>query len=359
MSNGSTNKEFSTDESSQPPKHQRIRRLLLVVLPLIALLFAGVAYLKGGRYVETDNAYIKNKKIPISAEVSGKIKEVLIIENQPVDVGQILFRIDPAPFQMAATKAEAKLAEVKINLAALKAGYHTKQAEIISARTEYHFAQNNQRRQAELLSQHLISASSFDDVKQAADLALRHIDTLELDLKRIAETLGGSINQPLEQHPSYRIALVELEQARLDLTRCEVRAPQPGFVSKLPNPGQYLGAGDLATILLVSDDPWVEANFTETDLTHVQPGQSVSIHIDTYPDLEWQGVVESLSPATGAEFSVIPAQNVTGNWVKIAQRLPVRIKIVANPSLPPLRAGLSTIVKIDADQHRLLLGFSL
>lgn len=343
----------------RPPKRHLKRLILLVVVPLIAALVVGVVYLKGGRYVETDNAYIKADKVPVSAEVSGTVTEVLVDENQSVNAGQPLFRLDPAPFQVAVAKAEAKLAQVRTDLAALKASYREKQAEIALARTKYAFSQKDQRRQADLVARNFISASRFDDAKQSTDLAEQQISALDQSLKRIAETLGGSVDSPVERHPSYRVALAELEQARLDLARAEVRAPLPGIVSKPPKPGQYVAAGSIALALVVNGNLWVEANFTETDLTYAHPGQPVTLRVDTYPDAAWKGVVESLSPATGAEFSVIPAQNATGNWVKIAQRVPVRIKIEAAPTMPQLRAGLSTTVEIDTGHRRRVLGFSL
>ncbi|MHB1180409.1 MAG: HlyD family secretion protein [Sulfuricella sp.] len=346
-------------ETVRPSKRRLKRLILLVVVPLIAVLAVGIVYLKGGRYVETDNAYIKADKVPISAEVSGTVKEVLVDENQSVIAGQALFRLDPAPFQVAVAKAEAKLAQVRTDLAALRASYREKQAEITLARTKHTFAQKDQQRQADLVARNFISASRFDDAKQSTDLAGQQIGALDQDLRRIAETLGGSVDAPVDRHPSYRVALAELEQARLDLARVEVRASLPGIVTKPPKPGQYVTAGAMAMALVVSGNLWVEANFTETDLTYVHPGQPVTIRVDTYPEAAWKGVVESLSPATGAEFSVIPAQNATGNWVKIAQRVPVRIKIEAAPNMPQLRAGLSTIVEIDTGHRRRVLGFTL
>jgi membrane fusion protein (multidrug efflux system) len=343
--------------------HLRIRRvkrlLLLVVIPAVAVLVGATLYLRGGRYVETDNAYIKADKVPVSAEVSGAIKEVLVRENQTVTANQLLFRLDPAPFEVAVAKAEAKLAQVKTDLSALMASYREKQAEIALARSKYAFALKDQRRQSDLVAKNFISASRFDDAKQGSDLAGLQIGALEQDLKRIAETLGGSVDAPADRHPSYRAALAELEQAKLDLARVEVRASLPGTVSKPPKPGQYVTTGSMAMALVVSSNLWVEANFPETDLTYVHPGQPVTIHIDTYPDAAWKGEVDSLSPATGAEFSVIPAQNATGNWVKIAQRVPVRIKLEVAQGMPQLRAGLSTVVEIDTGHRRRVLGVSL
>lgn len=336
-----------------------MRALLLIVVPVLAAFVAGIVYLKSGRYIETENAYVEADKVPISAEVSGTVSAVLVAENQLVHAGQPLFRLDPASFQLAVAKADAKLAQVITEQAALKATYHEKQAEISLGRTRQDFAQKEQRRQADLVAKGFVSVAKFDDAKQNTELAQQQIGALEQDLKRIAASLGGSIDMAVQRHPSYRAAQAELDQAKLDLARIEVRASMAGTVSKPPKPGQYLGAGSTVMALIVSGNPWVEANLTETDLTYVHPGQPVTIHIDTYPDAVLQGVVESLSPATGAEFSVIPAQNATGNWVKITQRVAVRITLQAAPNLPPLRSGLSTSVKIDTGHSRHFLGLSL
>jgi len=356
---------FPSGDESLPPqrailsRRQMTRLTLLVVLPLIAASAVAVLYLKGGRYVTTDNAYVKADMVLVSADVSGTIKEVLVQENQAVVAGQPLFRIDPAGFQVAVEKAEAKLSQVRTDLAAEKAGYREKQAEIALAKTKYAFAQREQRRQADLVTKHFISAARFDDATQSTDIAAQQIAALQQDLKRIAETLGGSIDAPVERHPSYRAAQAELDQARLDLARTEVRAALSGTVSNRPKPGQYVAAGNAALALVASGQVWVEANFTETDLTYLRPGEQAIIHVDTYPDADWKGVVDSISPATGSEFSVIPAQNATGNWVKITQRLPVRIRLDTAPGMPQLRAGLSTTVEVDTGHRRRLLGHAI
>ncbi len=359
MSDVTAPEEFVAPAAPPPPSRRLRRFILLVVIPLIAVVAVGVMYLRGGRYVETDNAYVKADKVPVSAEVSGAIKEVLVQENQSVTAGQPLFRIDAAPFQVAVARADARLAQVRTDLAATKAGFRAKQAEMTLARTRYAFARKDQQRQADLIARNFIPASRFDEAQQSTDLAGQQINVLQQDLKRIAETLGGSVDAPVERHPAYLAALAELDQARLDLARVEVRAPLPGIVSKPPKPGQYVNAGSVALALVVNGNLWIEANFPETDLTYVHPGQPVAVHIDTYPGATWPGVVESLSPATGAEFSVIPAQNATGNWVKIAQRVPVRITLDAGSDMPQLRAGLSAIVEIDTGHRRRLLGGSL
>ncbi|GAB6260850.1 HlyD family secretion protein [Photobacterium sp. CCB-ST2H9] len=348
-----------TEQLSPPPKRSKKRFLLLVVVPAIALLGGSVLYLKGGRYVETDNAYVKADKVPVSAEVSGPVLQVLVRENQSVTAGQPLFRIDPASFEVSVAKAKADLAQVRTDLAALKASYKEKQAEIALARTKLAFAEKELKRQKNLAVKNYVSTSNFDLAQQSVDLANQEINTLSLDLKRIAETMGGSLETPIESHPKYMAALAQLNRATLDLARTTVKASVDGIVGQPPKPGQYLNPGVTVMSLVASTSPWIEANFTETDLTHVRPGQQVTIHVDTYPDTRWTGTVDSLSPATGAEFSVIPAQNATGNWVKIAQRVPVRISITPDADTPALRAGLSTVVEIDTEYHRKFLGLSL
>jgi membrane fusion protein, multidrug efflux system len=334
------------------------RLFLLVVIPVIAALGAGYVYLKGGRYVQTDNAYVKAEKVAISAEVAGRVSEVFVQENQTVTAGQPLFRLDPEPFQVAIAKAEARLAQVRTDFAALKASYRAKQAEITLATTKHTFAKRDQQRQADLVAKNFISAARFEESQQTADLAIQQINALEQDLHRIAETLGGSIDTPVEKYPSYRAALAELNKVKLDLAHTEVRASLPGNVNKPPRLGQFVTAGSIAMALVVSGHLWIEANYTETDLTYVHPGQPVVIRIDTYPGMTWQGTVDSLSPATSAEFSVLPAQNATGTWVKITQRVPVRIAINADASTPQLRAGLSAVVEIDTGHRRRLFGFA-
>jgi membrane fusion protein (multidrug efflux system) len=330
------------------------RLLLLVVVPAVALAGGVGVWLKGGRYVETDNAYVKADKVPVSAEVAGAIREVLVAENQPVKAGQLLFRLNAAPFQVAVERAQARLAQVRADVAALRAGYRSKQSEIALARTKLAFALRDQQRQTDLASRNFIAAAKLDESRQAAELASQQIDTLEQDLKRIAETLGGSPDTPLERQAAWLSAMAELAQAKLDLERTEVGAPLAGTAGKPPKPGQYVAAGALAMTLVVSENLWIEANFPETDLTYVRAGQPAQARVDTFPDTVWTGAVESLSPATGAEFSVLPAQNATGNWIKITQRVPLRIRIEAQPGQPPLRAGLSTTVRIDTGHQRRL-----
>ena len=335
------------------------RLILLVLIPVIAGAMGAVAYLRGGRIVETENAYLKADKVPVNSEISGVIKEVLVADNQLVKAGDVLFRLDPAPLNIARAKAEAKLLQVRADLAVLKASHKTKQAEINLAKSKHQFAFKEQARQADLVSKNFVSASKFDEAKQNTEQAAMQILALEQDLQRIAESLGGSVNSPIEKHPAYLTAQAEFEQNKLDLSRIDIHAAVPGTVNKPPKLGQFVQAGNMIMALVANDKLWIEANLTETDLTYVRTGQAVKIHIDSYPDRTWQGEVESLSGATGSEFALIPAQNASGNWIKIAQRVAVRIKLNASEGAPELRTGLSTKVEIDTGHRRSLLGLSL
>lgn len=246
---------IAPDAAPGKPTARRMRRrrvILMVLMPLLsgALL---LAYLRGGRDVETDNAYVKTDKIAVVAEV-------LVRDNEPVAPGQVLFRLAPAPFRVAVAETEARLAQARVDLAALGASHRQKQAEIIVARTRLSFAQQEQQRQAELVARGFVSTARFDDARQASALAAQQISVIEQELQRIAVTLGGSANAPADRHPSILAARAELERARLDLARTEIRAMLPGIVNKPPRLGQFVGVGTVAMALVVNATPWVEAN---------------------------------------------------------------------------------------------------
>jgi len=335
------------------------RLILLVILPLVVALIGLIIYLKGGRYVSTENAYVKADVIAISSQVAGVVVERAVKENQVVKVGQLLFRVDDEPYKIAVAKAEAKLAEVRSNLSSLKATYRERQSDLQVAQSNSEFAKQEQKRQANLASQHLVAGASYDQVRHTSTIAAQQIVGVQQDLKRIEETLGGNLESSIEQHPTYLAAVAELKQAQLNLDHTKIYAAQNGVVTRPPELGEYINVGAITMKLVATDNLWIEANFVETDLTNVHAGQKVNIVIDTYPDIQWEGEVQSLSPATGSEFSVIPAQNATGNWVKIAQRVPVNISVKANSTAPLLQAGLSTQIEVDTGHKRKFLGFSI
>ncbi|KTC92497.1 Inner membrane protein yibH [Fluoribacter dumoffii] len=328
------------------------RFILLVVIPVILVIIGTIFYLLGGRYVATDNAYVKADMIPLSPQVAGVVQEVFVTENQHVKKNQLLYRIDATPFQVALTKAESKLAQVRIDILAMKANYREKQAELELVRTKYNFSLRNKKRQMDLAAKHFASLSSLDDANEGAELAAQQIVTSEHNLQGLAASLAGSIDEPVEKHPSYLMAKAEYEQAKLDLAHTEIKAPLSGTISAPPKKGQFVSRGAITMTLVANEHPWIEANFTEKELTYVRPGQKVIATIDIYPGKKWKGTVQSLSPATGSEFSIIPAQNATGNWVKIAQRVAVRIQLDPESDSPLLRSGLSSWVKIDTKHKR-------
>ncbi|NLQ17050.1 HlyD family secretion protein [Marinomonas sp. M1K-6] len=357
--------EHETREHETPPslpKHverRRTRRVLLLALPLVVVLASVVVYMQGGRYVETDNAYIQSEMTTINAEVSGVIKSIAVKDNNTVKQGQLLFRIDDASFRVAEAKAQAQRQQVRLNILEQKAAYEEKKAEIAQANNLYDYNLREEKRQANLLKQKYISDTQYDQARQATRTSELTIATLEKDLFRLKQALGGDPDAALERHPSYQSAQAALDQARLDLSHVNVRAPTSGVVAKVPHNGEYVQAGSTAMVLVSTEQPWIEANFTEKDLAYVLPGQDVDIEIDAYPDRRLHGKVESISPATGSEFSVIPAENATGNWVKITQRLAVKILVETNQSTPVLRSGFSTTVTIDTEHQRRLFGLAL
>ncbi len=329
------------------------RRLLLLSAPLLVGAIALYFYLSGERYVDTDNAYLKADKVMVAAEVSAAVTEVLVVDNQLVAKGQPLFRLDPALFVAALDTARARQDKVRTDIEALKAAYRGKQAELVLARSNMAFAEKEYLRQTELARKHFVSEVQLDERRHALDIARQQVAVVQQDIQRVAASLNHQPDAPLEQYPAWQEAAAGLAQAQINLDRTTVYAPFDGVVSNVPKPGQHLNAGSPALALVAGHDLWIEANFNETELTHVRPGQAAEIRIDMYPDMRWQGTVTSISPASGAEFSILPPQNASGNWVKVVQRIPVRIALQVQPDAPPLRAGMSTQVTIDTGKSRL------
>lgn len=323
------------------------RQLMLVAGPAVAVIIGMFFYFTSGRYVSTDNAFVKADKVIISPEVSGPVSELAVVENQEVSPGDLLFRIDPATYQAERMQAQAALAEARSSVLSLQASYRAKQAELKLARSNFAFAEKELQRQRDLSAKGFTSQTMLDDRQHLLDVSRQQQLILEQDLERVLASLNGDAKAPVEQHPAYLTAQAGLNQAEINLARTELRAPFAGIASNVPKLGQHLNTGSPAMSVVAKDNIWIEANFNETDLTLVQAGQAVKIRIDMYPDVRWQGTVDSLSPATGAEFSILPPQNATGNWVKVVQRIPVRIRVERKADDPVLRAGMSAHIEID------------
>ena len=332
-----------------------VRRLLLVSAPLLVGAVAVYAFLSGERYVDTDNAYLKADKVMLAPEISAPVTEVLVVENEPVVTGQPLFRLDPAVYAAALERARARQDKVRTDIESLQAAYRSKQAELALAHTNAAFAEKEFHRQTELAQKHFVSQVQLDDRRHSMDVTHQQIHVLEQEIERVAASLNRLPDAPVEQYPAWQEVAAELAQAQINLDRTTVYAPFDAVASNLPKRGQHLNAGSPALSLVASKALWIEANFNEIDLTHVRPGQAVAIRMDMYPDKRWTGHVASISAASGAEFSILPPQNASGNWVKVVQRIPVRIELdgqAADAQATPLRAGMSTHVTIDTGAQR-------
>ncbi|WP_221799515.1 HlyD family secretion protein [Oceanobacter mangrovi] len=358
MSNSASN----TPTTDQPVSSRGSkRRALLIGGPLLMLLVGGYFYLAGGRYVETENAYLKASKVNISAEVKGSVNQVLVRENSRVEQGEVLFSLDPRPYEIARDAAVAALLDTRAEVEGLMHSYQQKQDELALLIEDRDYADSEFRRQQQLVKQHVASQAQLDQAKHQLVSAKQQIVVVRQALATLRAGLGGNPELALEQQPRVLLAQANREQAELDLQHTRVQAPFAGVVSNMPKPGKYIESGQAVMSLVSDTDVWIEANFKETQLDNMRPGQPVDIHIDSYAGKTWQGHVESISQATGAEFSVLPAQNSTGNWVKVVQRVPVRISIEQGQDALPLRAGASTVVEVDTGHSRAdqLLGDSV
>jgi membrane fusion protein (multidrug efflux system) len=331
-----------------------IRGILLVGVPVVVLAVAGFFYATGGRYVGTDDAFTKADTVPISADVSARVVAIEVRDNQPVSAGDVLFRLDDETFRLALAKAENKLVQTRNDILALQATYRQKQADMRGAEAQLAFSQSDYSRETALAGQGYAAKAKLDDTKRALDMARQQATSDRQAMDAIVAQLGGDPEKPAEQQAAYLQALAERDQAALDLRHTIVKAPSAGTVGQVPSlqVGMYLTAGTPAFNLVRTDAVWVEANMKETDLTYVRPGQSATVTIDTYPDRRWKAKVASISPASGNELSVLPAQNATGNWVKVVQRIPVRLELEPLPGNPPLGAGMSAVVEIDTGHRR-------
>ncbi len=323
------------------------RSLFFIVGILCACGVGMYLYLTGDHFVETDNAYLKFNKVTLSAEVSGNITSLLVTENQKVKQGELLITVDDAAYKVALNKAQARLLKAESLIQSLRASYQTKQAELALAVSNLDFADKEYQRELNLSQKKLTSEALIDDRKHNLDMANEHRIIVEKELAQLLTNLNGRADAPISEYSEVMEAQADLDLAKINLGRTKIVAPFDGFVSHLPKLGQHIDSGSPILSLVSDKSPWIEANFKETDLVGVHIDQPVDITIDAYPDLHWKGTVESLSAATGAEFSLLPPQNATGNWIKVVQRVPIRIRLQANQHDPVLRAGMSADIQID------------
>ncbi|HEX4261943.1 MAG TPA: HlyD family secretion protein, partial [Acetobacteraceae bacterium] len=333
---------------------RRLRQGLFMLLPLV-LVGGAYWYISGGQVMSTDDAYAEADKVGISTDVSGIVKDIDVTENQHVELDQVLYRLDDATFRFALARATAQVGSVKDALNALKANYRDMQARIEQAQHDIEYYATELHRQQDLLNAHVASQSAFDRARRNLENAQGKRASLIQQLAAIAANLNGDPDGPVEQTPRYADAVAQRDEAARRLAHTIVRAPFAGIVTNVPSiaPGKYLAASATAFYLVATDHVWVDADPKETELTYVRPGQPVTVTADTYPNVQWKGTVDSISPAASQEFSLLPAQNTSGNWVKVVQRIPMRVRVDTSDSdLPPLRAGMSVEVNVDTGRAR-------
>jgi membrane fusion protein (multidrug efflux system) len=330
------------------------RRLLLIGGPLIVLIGVGYMWLSGGRYVSTDNAYVKADKLNLAADVAGFVAEVKVKEGQRVAAGEPLFRLDDKVYRIALAGAEAQLDVARNQIATLKAQYRSNQASIAQVQADLAYYNATNTRQQDLAGRGFASQTAFDQARRDLDGAQARLTVAERQAAATLAQLGGSVDAPVEDNPSVRAAQAQVDKAHRDLDHTLVTAPFGGVVTNVASlqVGQYLNAAQAAFSLVSDDHVWIEANPKESDLTHLKPGDVATVVVDSYPGQAFPAKVASISPATGAEFSVLPAQNTSGNWVKVVQRVPIRLSLDLPAGSPVLRAGMSANVAIDTGHVR-------
>jgi membrane fusion protein (multidrug efflux system) len=332
----------------------RWKRWVLFLLLPIALVAGAFWYAGGGQVMATDDAYVEANKVGVSTDVSGIVKQVDVAENQRVEAGQVLYRLDDLPFRLALDRADAQLGLIRNDINALKANYQDTQTQIKQAQNDVDYYTTELRRSQDLLNAHVASQAVFDSAHRNLLNAQQKLASINRQLAAVAANLSGDPAIAVEQTPRYLEALAQRGEMARQLDHTVVKAPFAGIVTNVPAiaPGKYLQAS-MTAFYLVASDVWVDATPKETELTYVRPGQKVTVTADMYSDVEWHGTVESISPAAAQEFSLLPAQNTSGNWVKVVQRIPMRVHVdTADKSLPPLRAGMSVEVDVDTGHVR-------
>lgn len=340
-----------------------MRFVLMLALPVALAVGGGYLWLTGGRYASTDNAYLEQNRVAITADQSGRIVEVAVHENQAVKKGDLLFKIDPEPYALALNQADAAVSVARLQVEQLRSTYQQAISEEKSAEDTLDYQQKVFSRQQDLLKRGVSSNADFDTAQNNLSSAQRNVTQAKEKLAGALTALGGNPDLPTDQHPTVMQAVAARDSAALSLKQTAVFAPADGIVSQTDRlrVGQYVTNPAMAPTVLMSlvetNTSYIEANFKETDLTHMKIGQPATVTFDAYPDQTFHAQVDSIDAGTGSAFSLLPAQNATGNWVKVVQRVPVRLKIDDPLDIAAVPTGLSASVAVDTGFKRSLPGF--
>ncbi len=348
------------DRASDTPGRSRgslkriLRPLLTIGGVLIVVVASGAYWLYGGRYVSVDNAYVRAAKEVIATDVSGIVKEILVREGQVVQKGDVLLRLEPRPFEIALAGATAARNGTVSSLNAMKLEYKRMLREVEVKQAQVEADQANNDRMSGLVRSGGVTRAEFDNMRFQLAANRQSLEALKVAAEVQLARLGGDPEVNVRTMSDYLQAQARVDEAQRQLDHTVMRAAFAGVVTQVDSvqPGMYLAAATAAFGLVSRERIWIEANPKETELTHVRPGNLVTITVDTYPGRRWTGAVESIAPNSGSEFSILPAQNTSGNWVKVVQRIPVRIRIDRKEGDPDLRSGMSVVAEIDTGHQR-------
>jgi membrane fusion protein, multidrug efflux system len=345
--------EVPAAASATTPKKSWRRPLMFALLP-VALITGGYFYVTGGAAMSTDNAYVQADMVGVSTDVAGIVTQVLVHDNQKVARGDILFKLDPLQFQLALDRAEAQVGNTRNDLVALQSSYRNMQAQVEQAQKDVDFNMVNFQRQEQLIANNFTPKATFDTARNTLQGSQQKFASLQQQLTGLAANLNGDPDTSIENHPKYKDAVAARDEAKRQLAHTVVRAPFAGIVTNVPSlqPGQYLAAAATAFNIVSTDRVWVQASPKETELTYVKPGQKAVVEVDSYPGQQWTGTVESISPASASSFSLLPAENTSGNWVKVVQRIPMRVSVANAPGKPQLRVGMSVELSVATGHER-------
>ena len=333
-----------------------LRPVLMLGGVLVIAVGAGTMWLNGGRIVSVDDSYIGAAKLSVATDVSGIVASVNVKEGQKVQAGDVLFKLDDRPFRIAVDGARADLAQTVLDVAAMKRDYQRMLHAAKASEAQVSSDQANFDRYANLVRGGSVTRADYDDARFKLAADQQQVEMLKVQSEVQLAKLAGNADIDPTATPVYQRAEARLDEAQRELDHTVVKAPFPGVVTQVESlqPGQYLAAASPAFALVSSANVWAEGNPKETELTFVKPGDKVDVTVDTYPGQVWKGEVESISPASGSAFSVLPAQNTSGNWVKVVQRIPLRVRIEHRDNAPDLRDGMSVLLNIDTGHVRSL-----